>query len=452
MSLVRRLKGGAPEAESTDSGGSTRRPDLSAYYTLKSKVHSRLVESLDLRSIPDLPRESLRDSIGGAVAEVALREGFPLNKNEHEALVSDVWNEIHGLGPIEPLILDDTIQDILVNTFEHVYVEKEGVLKRTPIRFRDNEHLMQIIDKVVSSVGRRIDESSPMVDARLADGSRVNAIIPPVAIDGPILSIRRFGYRPLKVEDLLEKKSMPVEMVDYLKAAIRSKLNMLISGGTGSGKTTLLNILSAFVPGSERVVTIEDSAELQLQQAHVVRLEARPPNVEGKGEVTLRSLVRNSLRMRPDRIIVGEVRGPEAVDMLQAMNTGHQGSMSTIHANSPRDALSRLEIMVRMGALQISETALRSLMASAVNILIHLERLSDGKRRVISVSEVVGMEGEMISMQEMFVFERQGVSSSGDIRGVFKATGTPSIYLEHMKRYGIVLRSGVFNLRQPVGE
>ncbi len=452
MSLVERLKGGINEGKPPDCKLPGGRPDMSAYYKLKNKVHSRLVETLDLGSIPDLPKETLEDSIGEAVTEVAIKEGFPLNKNEQDALVSDVLNEIRGLGPIEPLIRDDTVQDILVNTFEHVYVEREGVLELTPIRFRDNEHLMQIIDKIVSSVGRRIDESSPMVDARLWDGSRVNAIIQPVALDGPILSIRRFGYRPLRIEDLVQRRSIPAEIVEYLQAAIRAKLNMLISGGTGSGKTTLLNILSAFIPSSERVVTIEDSAELQLQQAHVARLESRPPNVEGRGEITLRSLVRNSLRMRPDRIIVGEVRGAEALDMLQAMNTGHQGSMSTIHANTPRDALSRLEIMVRMGALQISEGALRSLMASAVNIVVHLERLSDGKRRLLSVSEVVGMEGEVIAMQEVFVFERRGVSSSGRIRGEFKATGAPSIYVEHMKQYGITIDPAVFKLQKPVGD
>ncbi len=428
------------------------RLDIQSYHKIKSAVHSRLVDLIDLSTIEEVPEESLREWIRDVLGDVSAAENVPLNKKEQGALISDVMDEILGLGPIEPLIRDDTIQDILVNTYKQVYVEKGGVLHLTPVQFRDNDHLMQIIDRIVSAVGRRIDESSPMVDARLPDGSRVNAIIPPLAIDGPMLSIRKFGYSPLKLDDLLAGGSIAPEIVEFLEGAIRSKLNILLSGGTGSGKTTLLNILSSFIPESERIVTIEDSAELQLQQPHVVRLESRPPNVEGRGEVTLRDLVKNSLRMRPDRIIVGEVRGPEAMDMLQAMNTGHPGSMSTIHANSSRDALSRLEVMVSMGAMTISERALRSLTASAINIIVHLARLPDGKRRFISLSEITGMKGDIIAMQDIFVFEQEGVDASGNIYGSFKATGIPSVFSEHIKRWGVKLSRNVFNFRREVGK
>jgi len=428
------------------------RLDIQSYHKIKSAVHSRLVDLIDLSTIEEVPEESLREWIRDVLGDVSAAENVPLNKKEQGALISDVMDEILGLGPIEPLIRDDTIQDILVNTYKQVYVEKAGVLHLTPVQFRDNDHLMQIIDRIVSAVGRRIDESSPMVDARLSDGSRVNAIIPPLAIDGPMLSIRKFGYSPLKLDDLLAGGSIAPEIVEFLEAAIRSKLNILLSGGTGSGKTTLLNILSSFIPEEERVITIEDSAELQLQQPHVVRLESRPPNVEGRGEVTLRDLVKNSLRMRPDRIIVGEVRGPEAMDMLQALNTGHPGSMSTIHANSSRDALSRLEVMVGMGAMTISERALRSLTASAINIIVHLARLPDGKRRFISLSEITGMEGDIIAMQEIFVFEQEGVDASGNIYGSFKSTGIPSVFSEHIRIAGVKLSRNVFNFHHEAGK
>ena len=432
--------------------GQADRLNLQSYNKIKSMVHSRLVDLFDLGAIDDVPKETLRGWIKDVISDVTTAENVPLNARERGTLITDVMNEILGLGPIEPLLQDDSVQDILVNTYSQVYVERSGILESTSIQFRNNDHLMQIIDRVVSAVGRRIDESSPMVDARLPDGSRVNAIIPPLAIDGPMLSIRKFGYSPLRLEDLIVNESIVPEIVEFLEAAIKSKLNILISGGTGSGKTTLLNILSGFIPISERIITIEDSVELQLQQPHVVKLESRPPNVEGRGEVTLRDLVRNSLRMRPDRIIVGEVRGAEAMDMLQAMNTGHPGSMSTIHANSTRDALSRLEVMLSMGATTISERALMSLMSSAINMIIQLTRLPDGKRRMISLSEITGMQGDIIAMQEIFVFEQEGVDSSGNILGSFRSTGIQSSYLEHMKRAGAGLNPNIFNFSKRVAQ
>jgi pilus assembly protein CpaF len=428
------------------------RLDIRSYHKLKSMVHSRLVDLLDLSAIEEMPEESLKGLIRDVIRDVIAAENVPLNTKEQDSLISDVMDEILGLGPIEPLIKDDTIQDILVNTYEKVYVERDGILDLTPVQFRDNDHLMHIIDRIVSAVGRRIDESSPMVDARLPDGSRVNAIIPPLAIDGPMLSIRKFGYSPLKLDSLLSNDSIVPEVVEFLEGAIRSKLNILLSGGTGSGKTTLLNILSAFIPESERIITIEDSAELQLQQPHVVKLESRPSNIEGRGEVALRDLVKNSLRMRPDRIIVGEVRGAESMDMLQAMNTGHPGSMSTIHANSARDALSRLEVMVSMGAMAISERALRSLTASAINIIVHLARLPDGKRRCISLSEITGMQGDIIAMQDIFRFEQEGMDASGTIHGSFKSTGIPSRFSEHLERSGVKLSRDIFNFCRKVGK
>ncbi len=426
--------------------------DIHAFHNIKSLVHTRLVDLLDFSAIEDVPDATLREWIRDVTRDVSSSEKIPLNRKEQDVLISDVVDEILGLGPIEPLIKDNTIQDILVNNFKNIYVEKSGVLYLTPIQFRDNAHLMQIIDRIVSSVGRRIDESSPMVDARLSDGSRVNAIIPPLAIDGPMLSIRKFGYTPLTLEDLISKNCIVPQIVEFLSAAIKSKLNILLSGGTGSGKTTLLNVLSAFIPKAERIVTIEDSAELQLQQPHVVRLESRPANMEGKGEVSLRDLVKNSLRMRPDRVIIGEVRGAEAMDMLQAMNTGHPGSISTIHANSARDALSRLEVMVSMGAMTISETALRALTASAINIVVHLARLPDGQRKFISLSEITGMEGGIITIQDLFVFDQEGLDASGNVFGSFKATGIPSVFSEHINRSGIKLNRDIFNFNRGIGK
>lgn len=451
MKLTERLGKGHSGTSLSMKIRQTDHLSIDSYNKIKSMVHSRLVDLFDLGAIDDVPKETLRRWTKDVISDVTTTENIPLNAGERETLISDVMNEILGLGPIEPLLQDDSIQDILVNTYDRVYVERSGILEPTSIQFRNNDHLMQIIDRIVSAVGRRIDESSPMVDARLPDGSRVNAIIPPLAVDGPMLSIRKFGYSPLRLKDLLVGESLVPEIVEFLEAAIKSKLNILISGGTGSGKTTLLNILSGFIPVSERVITIEDSVELQLQQPHVVKLESRPPNVEGRGEVTLRDLVRNSLRMRPDRIIVGEVRGAEAMDMLQAMNTGHPGSMSTIHANSTRDALSRLEVMLSMGATAISERALMALTSSAINMIIQLTRLPDGKRRMVSLSEITGMQGDIIAMQEIFVFEQEGVDSSGNILGSFRSTGIQSSYLEHMQRTGAVLNRNIFNFTRRVG-
>jgi len=450
MKLTEKLGKNYSRAPLSMKIGQTDRLDIQSYNKIKSMVHSRLVDLFDLGTIDEVPKDTLRGWIKDVISDVTTAENVPLNAREQKTLISDVMNEILGLGPIEPLLQDDSVQDILVNTYSQVYVERSGILESTSIQFRNNDHLMQIIDRVVSAVGRRIDESSPMVDARLPDGSRVNAIIPPLAVDGPMLSIRKFGYSPLKLDDLLNNESIVPEIVEYLEAAIKSKLNILISGGTGSGKTTLLNILSGFIPIFERIITIEDSVELQLQQPHVVKLESRPPNVEGRGEVTLRDLVRNSLRMRPDRIIVGEVRGAEAMDMLQAMNTGHPGSMSTIHANSTRDALSRLEVMLSMGATSISERALMSLTASAINVIIQLARLPDGKRRLVSLSEITGMQGDIIAMQEIFTFEQEGVDSSGNILGSFRSTGVQSSYIDYMERAGTGLNPDIFNLNRKV--
>ena len=420
--------------------------DARTYNSIKSQVHFTLIKKLDLASVADMPKEELSHVIRQSLQDIASREKLPLNQEERAMLISDLLNEILGLGPIEPLMQDDSIQDILVNGHSSVYVEREGVLEPTPIRFRDDEHLMQIIDKIVSSIGRRVDESSPMVDARLEDGSRVNVIIPPLALDGPILSIRKFGQKALTIDDLISSNTLPAEIAAYLEAAVKSKLNILISGGTGAGKTTLLNILAGYIPDNERIITIEDSAELRLQQPHVVRLESRPANVEGKGEVTLTDLVRNSLRMRPDRIIVGESRGAEVLDMLQAMNTGHPGSMSTIHANSPRDALSRMEVMLSMGTSVFSEMAMKALLGSAINIIVQLARLPDGKRRLMSVSEVAGISGEDFALREVFRFEQHGVDANGNIYGCFKATGKESMFMDHMKSHGLELKKEIFQL------
>jgi len=397
-----------------------------------------------------MPKDKLANLIRDTLYEISLQERLPLNQKERSLLISDLLNEIMGLGPIEPLMQDDSVQDILVNGYSKVYVEKAGVLFLTNIRFRDNDHLMQIIDKIVSKIGRRVDESSPMVDARLDDGSRVNVLIPPISLDGPILSIRKFSKVSITMEQLLSSLTLTQEVAIYLEAAVKSKLNILISGGTGAGKTTLLNILAGYIPENERIITIEDSAELKLQQPHVVRLEARPPNIEGKGEITLRDLVRNSLRMRPDRIIVGEVRGGEVLDMLQAMNTGHPGSMSTIHANSPKDALSRMEVMLSMATTAFSDNAMKLLIGSAINIIIQLARLPDGSRRVVSISEVLGLKQDHIEIQDVFIFEQQGVNEQGEIFGEFKSTGKMSIFRDHIKSMGIELPEKLFNFKYRV--
>ena len=451
MKLSERLTARGALAGYANSPHAEGELDRKTYNGVKLRVHSRLVKELDLASIADMPRDALAASIKDALQEIASADNLPLNKRERVMLVSDLMNEILGLGPIEPLVRDDLVQDVLVNGFSDVYVEKDGVLHKTPIQFRDNNHLMQIIDRIVSTVGRRIDESSPMVDARLADGSRVNVIIPPLALDGPVLSIRKFGQKSLTMDNLLANLTLTPEIREFLKGAIKSKLNILISGGTGSGKTTLLNILSGYIPDTERIITIEDSAELRLNQPHVVRLESRPPNIEGKGGISLTDLVRNSLRMRPDRIIVGEARGAEVMDMLQAMNTGHQGSMSTIHANSPQDALSRMEVMLSMGTSQFSEMAMRALVASAINIIVQLARLPDGRRRVVAVSEVAGTDGQNITIQDIFRFNQKGVDQDGQIYGTFAATGTESRFAEHIQSYGIELGREIFHFGKEVG-
>ena len=424
--------------------------DEEKYNLIKTQVHFELVKKLPLPSISQMPKDKLAKLIRDTVYEIAIQERLPLNQKERSLLISDLLNEITGLGPIEPLMQDDSVQDILVNGYSKVYVEKGGVLFLTNIRFRDNDHLMQIIDKIVSRIGRRVDESSPMVDARLNDGSRVNVVIPPISLDGPILSIRKFGRVSLTMEQLLSSLTLTQEMATYLQAAVKSKLNILISGGAGAGKTTLLNILAGYIPENERIITIEDNAELKLRQPHVVRLEARPPNIEGKGEITLRDLVRNSLRMRPDRIIVGEVRGGEVLDMLQAMNTGHPGSMSTIHANSPKDALSRMEVMLSMATTAFSDTAMKLLIGSAINIIIQLARLPDGSRRVVSISEVLGFKQDHVEIQEVFIFEQQGVNERGEIFGEFRSTGKMSIFRDHMKSMGIELPEKLFNFKYRV--
>src|ERR687890_1418248 len=394
-----------------------------SFQEMKSRLHRTLINRMDLTKLQALTSEQVHAEVSRLAESVLAQEAVPLSVSERDRLVNDVQHELFGLGPLEPLLKDPTVSDILVNSHDTIYIERRGKIEATNIRFKDDDHLMRVIERIVSSVGRRIDESSPMVDARLQDGSRVNAIIPPLSIDGPVLSIRRFGADPLKMAALVEKQALTKDIADMLQMVVNARLNILISGGTGAGKTTLLNALSAFIPENERIVTIEDSAELQLQQPHTVRLETRPPNIEGKGEVSQRDLVRNALRMRPDRIVIGEVRSGEAIDMLQAMNTGHDGSLTTIHANSPRDALGRLETMIQMTGMRLSDRAMRQQIASAVNLVIQVARLTDGTRRVISISEITGMEGETTAMQEIFFFERVGVDAAGKVMGRFRSTG-----------------------------
>ena len=404
---------------------------------LKVRIHQRLLELLNLSLLDKTPRESLRLEIRGAVSSLLADEKRILNLSQTDQLIEDVLDELLGLGPLEPLLKDESISDILINTHSTVYVERFGRLEPTDVRFQDTRHLVRIINKIVAAVGRRVDESQPMVDARLADGSRVNAIIPPLAVDGPLVSIRKFAKSPIHMDRLIELGSISSEMALLLRAIVQSHRNVLISGGTGSGKTTLLNALSAFIANEERIVTIEDSAELQLQQPHVGRLETRPANIEGKGEITQRDLVRNALRMRPDRIIVGEVRAGEAFDMLQAMNTGHDGSMTTVHANTPRDALSRVEQMIGMAGLELSPRSIRQQIASAINIVIQAERMDDGRRRVVSISEVVGMEEDVISLQEIFRFRRQGRAAAGGVAGDFETTGVRPRFVDVLAARGV---------------
>lgn len=428
-----------------DLPGTRTGHDWETIYEIIFRIHRILVNKLDptvLDGDPVVNRGQVKREIGLLLD----REIVPLNTSEREMITEYILNEIFGLGPLESLLSDKTISDILVNGPRQVYIERRGRLERVDIRFRDDAHLMQIIDRIVSRIGRRVDESSPMVDARLQDGSRVNAIIPPLSIDGPVLSIRRFGSEPLTIKDLVDLKALTPQLVQILEACVKSRLNILISGGTGAGKTTMLNSLSGFIPHNERLVTIEDSAELLLQQPHVVRLETRPPNIEGRGEIAQRSLLRNALRMRPDRIIVGEVRGEEAIDMLQAMNTGHDGGLTTIHANSARDALARLETMIAMANLRISDKAMRQQICSAINLIIQVSRMSDGTRKVMSVSEVVGMEGEIITMQEIYKFTRTGMGLNGEVQGQFRPTGIRPRFSERLEQYGFKLPPQLFEL------
>src|ERR1700756_3587621 len=415
------------------------------FQQVKADLHRKILDRLDLEKLGKTSGESARDEVLVVIRSAVNGEVVPLSFAERERLSREILDEIFGLGPLEQLLKDANVSDILVNRFDKVYVEKAGKLELTTLGFKDNTHLMQIIERIVSRVGRRVDESSPMVDARLADGSRVNAIIPPLAIDGPCLSIRRFGRDPVTARQMIENQTLTESMLELLSSMVKGRLNLLVSGGTGAGKTTLLNVLSGYIPNSDRIVTIEDAAELQLKQQHVVRLETRPPNIEGKGAVRQRQLVINSLRMRPDRIVVGEVRGEEAFDMLQAMNTGHEGSLTTVHANSPRDALARIENMVSMANLNIPERAVRHQISSAIHGVIQIARLSDGSRKVISVSEITGMEGEIIAMQDIFTFERMGIDESGKVRGVFRATGIRPHFADRLAVSGCRLRPALFD-------
>ena len=414
------------------------------FQDMKARLHRMLINRMDLTKLGMLQPDQLHEEVARLASTLLAQEDTPLSAIERERLIHEVRHELFGLGPLEQLLADTSISDILVNSPHNVYIERRGKLERTNIEFKDNEHLMRVIERIVSSVGRRIDESSPMVDARLKDGSRVNAIIPPLSLDGPVLSIRRFGAEPLRMPRLIDNQALTPDMAAMFDMCVNSRLNVLISGGTGAGKTTLLNALSAYIPANERIVTIEDSAELQLQQPHVVRLETRPPNIEGKGEVTQRDLVRNALRMRPDRIVIGEVRGGEAIDMLQAMNTGHDGSLTTIHANSSRDALARLETMIQMTGMRLSDRAMRQQIAAAINMVVQVARLSDGTRRVTSISEITGMEGETITMQEVFTYERKGIDKDGRVIGRFRPTGVRPRFAERLKIYGMQLPRSFF--------
>jgi pilus assembly protein CpaF len=419
--------------------------------TVKATIHRKLIQKLNLDRLTEVNREDVRREVTQILEALVVGESTPMNLQERERLAQEVLDEVFGLGPLEPLLADPTVSDILVNTHKRVYVERKGILEMTSIQFRDDIHLMGIIDRIVSAVGRRVDESSPMVDARLADGSRVNAIIPPLAVDGPCLSIRRFGRDPLTADDLLQNNSLTPAMLELLRGCVKARLNILVSGGTGAGKTTFLNVLSSYISNRERIVTVEDAAELQLHQDHVVRLETRPANIEGKGAVHQRQLVINSLRMRPDRIIVGEVRGEEALDMLQAMNTGHDGSLTTIHANTPRDALGRLETMVAMGSLNIPESALRRQIASAIDVVVQVSRLSDGTRKVISLAEITGMEGDVVSMQDIFVFRKRGIRDNGEVLGEFIPTGIRPKFAEKLLVSGIQLPIAMFEGQNVLG-
>ena len=424
--------------------------ERSEYQQVKSDLHRKILDRLNLEKLGRTPSDTAREEVLILIRSSVNSEAVPLSFAERERLSREILDEIFGLGPLEPLLKDPTISDILVNRFDRVYIERNGKLELTGLTFKDDQHLMQIIDRIVSKVGRRVDESSPMVDARLSDGSRVNAIIPPLAIDGPCLSIRRFGRDPLTARNMIENKTLTEPMLELLSSMVKGKLNILISGGTGAGKTTLLNVLSGYIPSTERIVTIEDAAELQLKQEHVVRLETRAPNIEGKGAVRQRQLVINSLRMRPDRIVVGEVRGEEAFDMLQAMNTGHEGSLTTVHANSQRDALARIENMSLMANLNIPERAVRQQITSAIHAVCQVARLSDGTRKVISISEITGIDEDMIALQDIFIFDRSGIDESGKVRGTFKATGARPHFADRLATSGCRLRPAMFESRMEV--
>ena len=424
--------------------------ERSSYQQVKADLHRKILDRLDLEKLGRTPSAAAREEVLLVIRGTVNSEAVPLSFAERERLSREILDEIFGLGPLEQLLKDPTISDILVNRYNKVYVERAGKLEITGLSFKDDAHLMQIIDSIVSRVGRRVDESSPMVDARLADGSRVNAIIPPLALDGPVLSIRRFGRDPITSRNMIENRTLTESMLETLVCMVKARINILISGGTGAGKTTLLNVLSGFIPDYERVVTIEDAAELQLKQEHVVRLETRPPNIEGKGAVRQRQLVINSLRMRPDRIIIGEVRGEETFDMLQAMNTGHEGSLTTVHANTPRDALARLESMFSMANLNIPERAIRQQITSAIHIVIQIARLTDGTRKIMSISEITGMEGDSIWMQDIFTFDRSGIDKAGKVHGVFRATGAQSRFTERLATAGYPLRPELFETRTEI--
>jgi pilus assembly protein CpaF len=450
--LRERISTVAAETKPVQRTAETTAPDAAsltiasqAYQQMKTRVHQLLLGRLDLEAMESMAPERLREELSAMVERLLAEENVVVNAAERRSLVRDIQHEMLGLGPLEALLADPTISDILVNGSQKVYVERRGQLSATGVTFADDDHLMKIIDKIVSRVGRRIDESSPMVDARLPDGSRVNVIIPPLALDGPVMSIRRFSVVPLTMDNLVEYHTLTPEIAQVLQGLVAAELNLMISGGTGSGKTTLLNILSGSIDAKERVVTIEDAAELQLRQPHVVRLETRPANIEGRGEVTQRALVRNALRMRPDRIILGEVRGAEAVDMLQAMNTGHEGSMTTIHANTARDALARMENMLSMGQVNMPSKIARAQIASAINVVIQSNRLTDGRRKLTSVAEITGMEGDVITMQEIFVFRQTGVDGDGLVKGYFQATGVRPRFVERLKARGIVLPESLFD-------
>jgi pilus assembly protein CpaF len=446
MSANNQTPGNAAMKMPTPPARPGARPDAPRpqYIQLKANVHRKLLNRLNLEALASVDRQRAESEIRTLLFELIAEENQPLSMSEREQILSDVLDEVFGLGPLEPLLRDPSINDILVNTYKQVYVEKHGVLERVPASFQDDRHLMRVIDRIVSAVGRRVDDSSPMVDARLADGSRVNAIIPPLAVDGPLLSIRRFPKERLKAEDLITYRALTRPMLDFLSACVKARLNAIISGGTGAGKTTLLNIMSSFISDRDRIATIEDAAELQLHQEHVVRLETRPPNVEGKGAIKQRQLVINALRMRPDRIVVGEVRGEEALDMLQAMNTGHDGSLTTIHANTPRDALSRIETMIAMGNINLPEKAMRQQIAAAIQVVVQQSRMADGSRKVTNISEITGMEGDVITMQDIFVFEKMGMTQDGKVMGRFRATGVRPKCAERLKSAGIHLPPDMF--------